>query len=406
METVATASILVVDDEPSVLDTITAILQREGYEVVAVSGAVDALGCFHDRPFDVVLTDLRLEGASGLFVIGEMRRRWPHTTAVVLTGYASLQSAIDALREGAYDYLIKPCDVEELKATVARAVERGAMARQLRERLEDLDAANAKLQSFNDELQRRVAEATAELNEKIRDLAEAKRRLEEAHRQREEFISMIAHELGQPLTMIGGYAQLLGRANTPGEAQERARAAIVSQTRRLARLVKDLADASHLAAGHFQVDLVDCDLVDLIEEQTELARANTEKHTIRVELPGVPVPALVDRDRLAQVLSNLVTNAVKHTPGGEILIHLWTAECRAFIRVSDQGTGIPLDRLETVFEPHVQLGVRPGDEAAGAGLGLYISRGIVEAHGGRLWAESPEGEGARFTMWIPIPAGV
>src|SRR5438046_81626 len=108
--------VLVVDDEPSVLETIAAILTREGYEVVAASEIDEALAGLREAPFDVALTDLRMEGSSGLTLLAELRRQWPQTVAVVLAGYASLQSVIDALREGVYDCLIRPCLVEELEA--------------------------------------------------------------------------------------------------------------------------------------------------------------------------------------------------------------------------------------------------------------------------------------------------
>lgn len=401
MDTGSGTRVLVVDDEESVLQTIAAILRREGYDVVAVPGVDDALRRLGESPYDVVLTDLRLEGASGMQIVSELRRRWPESAAIVLTGYASLQSAVDALREGAYDYLVKPCDVEELKATVARAVERGFLARQLRQRLEELDAANAKLQSFNVELQRRVEQATAELNEKLRELAEAKQRIEDAQRQREEFISMIAHELGQPLTMIGGYAQLLGREGVTHEARERARTTIISQTRRLGRLVSDLSDASQLATGRFTINPTTCDLIELIQEQVESAKASAGNHIIRVALPPGPLMAEVDRDRIAQVLSNLLDNAVKYSESGVIRVGLQTEDERALIQVSDDGPGVPVDQLQTIFEPRVRFVAGPSDRPTGSGLGLYIARGIVEAHGGRIWAENSAGPGASF--WVSLP---
>src|SRR5262249_55818516 len=147
----APARILVVDDEPNVLVTIAAILEQEGYQVVAVNSAEDALARLRAGRFDLLLTDLRLEGASGISLVAELQAHWPDTAAVILTGYASLESAIEALRKGAYDYLIKPCNVDELKLTVARAIERAALGRALRDRVEELDAANAKLQSFSEE---------------------------------------------------------------------------------------------------------------------------------------------------------------------------------------------------------------------------------------------------------------
>jgi signal transduction histidine kinase len=392
------AAILVIDDEPSVALTMQAILEQEGYRVRVAHTAAEARALFTAEPFDAALVDVRIDDADGIQLVGELRERRPDCSAIMLTGYASLESAVRAIRQGAYDYLTKPCDLEELKLTIARAVERGAMAAELRARLAELEAANATIRALADQLQRRVDEATAELSRKVEELSEAKRRLEEAHHQREEFIAMVAHELGQPLTNISGFAQLLGRPHLAPQVQEQARTTIVAETQRLARLVRDLADAARLATGRFQVTPADCDLAAIVRQQAELARLRSARHTITVDVPGRRVAARCDADRIAQVLSNLLTNAITYSDGGEVRVRLWTADGQAYVSVSDQGAGIPPDRLEAIFEPHVRLA--PG--AKGAGLGLYVARGIVEAHGGLIWAESGAGKGTTVTLSLPL----
>jgi signal transduction histidine kinase len=322
---------------------------------------------------------------------------------LVLTGYASLQSAIGALREGAYDYLIKPCDVEKMKATVARAVESGSLARSLRQRLAELDAANTKLESFNEELRRRVQEATSELALKVTELDHARHRLEEEQHRREEFISMIAHELGQPLTTISGYAQLLGRSNASAEVQERVRAAILSQTRRVARLVQDLADVAHLAAGRFCIYPFQTDLARLVEEQVELAPGPGGTATILVDVSPVAVPVGCDHDRIAQAVSNFLSNALKYAPGAEIRVSLRVDDHWAIVAVADRGPGIAADDLMTVFEQLVRLPSNHKERLKGMGLGLYIARAIIEAHGGQIWAASAgPNQGTTSTFTLPL----
>jgi signal transduction histidine kinase len=399
------ARVLVVDDEPSVLETIVAILDKEGYAMTAAADVGGAIERLQQAQFDVVLTDLRMEGQSGLSLVAEVQRNWPDATAIVLTGYASLESAIEALRGGAYDYLIKPCHVEELKATVARAVERGALARALRERVLELDEANAKLRSLSGELQQRVDEATAELSAKVAELAQAKHDLEEAERQRLEFTAAVAHELNQPLTTISGSAQLLGRRGLPAEIEERARGTIIAETRRLARLVQDLTDASELASGRFQVRLETCDLAEILRGQVDLVAMSGAGHDVSLEVTAPHTVITGDKDRIAQVISNLLANAMKYAPGGSVLVGLHSEDDRLLVTVSDEGPGIPLDRLEAIFEPRVRLAVtESGRTQRGRGLGLYIARGIVEAHRGRIWASSREGGGATFTIELPLRA--
>src|ERR1700716_618366 len=127
----ATSKVLVVDDEQSVATTIKAILEIDGNEVTAVTSGKEALTQLREHEFDIVLTDLRLDDLDGIEILRETQKLWPDTVAIMLTGYASLESAVTALRSGAYDYLIKPSDVDELRATIGRALER----RRLRQRL-------------------------------------------------------------------------------------------------------------------------------------------------------------------------------------------------------------------------------------------------------------------------------
>lgn len=393
------ARILVVDDEPSVQETVVAILRRAGYQVVGVSDADDALKHLRADDFDAMLTDLRLESASGLSLIAELNRVAPDTPAIILTGYASLESAVDALREGVYDYLIKPCAVEELKATVGRAVERRRLGLQLRQRLQDLDESNARLASFNAELSQRVEEATAELQQRLAELDEAKRRLEEIQSQREAMVSLIAHELGQPLTVVRSYSQWLNRSNLPPERQAQALKGIVDGTRRLERLINDLRDYSLLAAGRFQIDPAPCDLVEIVREQVNVVQVTTQSHRVNLDVEVAALPYHGDRDRLAQVFSNILSNAVKYSGGGNVRVTLRCGSSDIRLSVADQGPGIPPEYREAIFEPYRRVTNGQSTSAKGTGLGLFIARGVIEAHGGRIWVEGQAG--ATFVIALP-----
>src|SRR3954464_13101915 len=136
--------VLVVDDEEAVVVTVSSILELDGYDITATPSAAHALELIQAEQFAVVLTDLRLDGADASDVLKKLGETGSEsTTAIVMTGYASLDSAIRVLRQGVYDYLVKPCDVLELRATVARGVERSRLAAQLRQRVGDLEQANA-----------------------------------------------------------------------------------------------------------------------------------------------------------------------------------------------------------------------------------------------------------------------
>src|SRR5262249_185042 len=138
----STGKLLVVDDEESVAVTMGAILEMDGYSVSTSTNGADALRKLQETTFDLVLTDLRLDAIGGLSLVSEVCRLHPDTVSIILTGFASMESAIKALREGAYDYLVKPCDVDELRAVVARGIERRQLGVQLKARLVELEDAN------------------------------------------------------------------------------------------------------------------------------------------------------------------------------------------------------------------------------------------------------------------------
>jgi signal transduction histidine kinase len=395
--------VLVVDDEPGVLMTIQAILKMEGYEVQGATNGRDALESLRDHQFDLVLTDLRLGDDDGLEILAELRQIAPDTVAIVLTGYASLESAIQAMRQGAYDYLVKPTDVEELKLTVARALDRQRLQRELAERVGELELANQQIHRFNSELRHQVTEATEILQHKVDELAEAKQALEEAQLQQNLFLAMVAHELMNPATAIIGYAQYAGRPNQKPEAIESSIAAIVSQGERLKRLIYDLQDISRLAAGQFELQCMPVDLAEIASETVGQFRSTQPTHRFDLILaePGSVMQGNFDRDRIIQAITNLLDNAVKYSdPETTVTVRLWTEQDWQCLSVHDQGMGISSEQQAQLFKPFGRLEPARNRKIKGSGLGLYITKGIVEAHHGRLLIESGEGAdtGATFIL--------
>jgi two-component system sensor histidine kinase/response regulator len=405
------ARTLIVDDDPALLDALseTLRLRMEGLAVEVSDSAGAALEQIATTDYDAIVADIKMPGMDGLELLGEIKKIQPDTPTLLITGHGDHDLAVQALRGGAYDYVTKPIDREYFVTSLRRAIECHRLSH-------DVTRQKLELERRAKELEECVTDRTHELRELFHrehiaraELDAANRKLEEANHQRERFISMIAHDLGGPLTAMLGYAEILGRSEVPPGRQERAREVIVSETRRMARLVGDLADAAHLASGQFEIRSVTCDLTGIAREQVELARPRTERHTIRLDAPAdLPVPC--DRDRIAQLLSNLLANALKYTPQGEIRVRVWQEGREARLSVSDEGPGIPPDRAEAIFEAGHRLGNGQADQKSnGVGLGLHIARGIVEAHGGRIWVESVPGEGATFQVALPMvlaePAG-
>ena len=412
------ARLLVVDDEESVAVTIGAILEMDGYQVAISTSGADALRRLHEAEFDLVLTDLRLDDADGMSVISEACRVQPETISIVLTGYASLESAIKALREGAYDYLIKPCDVDELRAVVARGIERRQLGAQLKARLADLEAANTTIQRMNLELQERIDQATAELQQRMFEL-------QQLDRLKSRFLSMASHELKTPLTSISGLSQVLLRRMrrrleqgqpTPDEWSEEQLGHLErlellnSQTARLGRLIDELLDVSRIESGKLDFHVARVDLGILITEVARRLQLTTSEHTIEVDLNGsVGDEVSGDRDHLEQVLDNLLSNAIKFSPdGGTIRISLHDVDdgSNVVMSVQDSGVGIPAAKLEEIFGLFYQAEDPASRRTGGMGLGLYICREIVSRHGGRIWAESEPLRGTTFSVSLPRAAPV
>lgn len=371
------AAVLVVDDEEAVAFTLAAILAQDGYEVEQATSVAQALATVADRRFDVVLLDLRVGGDSGLTVLERLRQLSPDTAVLILTGYGSMDTAIQALRDGASDYLLKPCDVDELKAAIARAL-----------------------------AQRRVARVDADRESAGAELRQA---LDRALRARDDFLAIASHELKTPLSVVIGWAEYIQRQLARGAAEQAAEKldVVVGRARHLARLVDDFIDVVRIQQGIFIPTLERLDLRTVVEQAVRDARSAHPDQDVRLTLPAEPVPVQADAGRLRQVFSQLLENAVKFSPGGgPVVVQAGVAEGAARVTVRDHGIGMPADELPHVFERFHQverdaLSRRFG----GMGVGLYLSRAVVEAHGGRMQAESAgEGRGSTFTVTLPLMA--
>jgi signal transduction histidine kinase len=229
------------------------------------------------------------------------------------------------------------------------------------------------------------------------------RQADDARRQLQDFTSLVVHELGNPLTALRGFTQLLRRhAHDDPRKIERDAVVIEQTTLRLGRLVADLRDTTQLDTGRFRIRPVPVDLVALVREVIELQQATTAEHRLFLESPD-QVYGDWDRERLAQLVANLISNAIKYSPdGGDVRITVHRLESRVTMRISDRGPGIALLQQERLFQPYSRLAQTSAIQ--GLGVGLYVARGIVEAHGGKIWVESQVGAGSTFSFTLPLKA--
>src|SRR6185369_13575758 len=386
------ARLLVVDDEESLRITTAEIFENEGYVVDTASSGDEAIDLMSKEDYDLVLTDLHMEGGDGLSVLNQIRRQAPLTISVVLTGFASVESAIAALQEGAYDYLIKPCDIESMKHTIRRGVEhrRLMLAEQ---------KARADLQQLNLDLEQRIAERTAELTRLNLELAEA-------NRAKDVFLATLSHELRTPLTPVVGWIKLLRSGTLDEKIVLQALDAIERNAWLQSRLIDDLLDTSRIATGKLHFEPKPTDLNTVVKAAVDTVRASAAARDIdlSVSLWHSSLVVMGEPVRLQQIAWNLVSNAIKFTdPGGKVSVATEMSDKQAQLVVSDTGVGIAPEFLPHVFDRFRQADGSTSRRHGGLGLGLAIADALAKMHGGGLHAESEgQGRGACFTLRINL----
>jgi len=553
-----TGRILVVDDEPAVAEVFRDYLAlMGGHEIETRSSGAAALEAFGTFEPEVVLTDLNLDrDMSGLDLMRRLKAMNPDVPVILVTGQVSIASAIAALREGAYDYITKPCDLEELGQLLGRALASRRLTETNRTLVRELKTANEILSRHESELRERVQVATwqmrtlFELSKDIaRDLGiefrsrvicEKARQITgaatsalfiageddgafharavsgfegpdseparlffradeglngvvaanqtplrragpvtaeglglpvpagearegvlvvplvadarvvgtlmvlgkaggfthedeeflalfassaaialtnsmlyeqtlELERLKSDFVAVVSHELRTPLAVVLGNLELLGderfwQLNTQ---QSQFLKSATTNSHRLLHLINDILDFSKLENACLPMTRSLNELSDVIRQTAENLDRLFEERELNLKLdlaPDLPL-AEIDEQRIAQVMTNLISNAIKFSPpGAPVEVTVRHADGQAVVRVRDHGEGIRREDMPRLFKKFSQLDSRSTRKVGGTGLGLAICKGIVEAHGGRIWAESEPGEGSTFAFTVPLAA--
>ncbi|HEU0027358.1 MAG TPA: ATP-binding protein [Ktedonobacterales bacterium] len=395
---------LIADADTTTLRTLGALLRRDGLQVTLASGGETASRLLSECSFDLILADTQLIVGKET-ALEQAARLAPGATRIALATYATLDSALLALRAGAYHYLMKPVDAEELSITTRSAMERRQLQRELAQHVAELEAAQAELTQVNVTLRQQVAEATAELQSKVDELESANQRLRDTQEQHQRFVQMVAHEMRGPLNPIINYAQIAKRPTLDAAKRDEFMDSIVENAQRLNRLVGDLQTATRLTSGQFTLRVEPRDVIQLVTDLVAEFRATLKERMFTFERPDEPIIAHVDGDRVQQAVRNLLDNAVKYSaPDGAIEARVWREPTNALISVGDYGAGIPEDQMRRIMEPFIRLEAHARD-VSGSGLGLFITRGIAEAHGGELLIRNRKearAQGAIFTLRLPI----
>jgi two-component system, NtrC family, sensor kinase len=374
MNEAATPRVLLVDDEIDFLSSLAQRLELRGLPVLTASSGAEALEILDREPRDVVVLDVRMPGMDGIETLRRIKDRHPQVQVVMLTGHADLESSIEGMRFGFFDYLTKPVKLAQLVEKIDEAFSR--------RRGEEV----AGRETFTDKLQEHmiVADRLASLGE---------------------LAASIAHEINNPLAVISEAAGWLrSRADCDELSAEELRASlgraldkIESAVDRAARISRNFL---HFARAPDAVVRA-TDLGALASEVRELmwrAAAADNNEVVVTRAEGADLTVETDPYQLRQVLLNLVTNAVQAVAhGGRVEIAVDGARDQVTMAVIDDGPGIPDEHIERIFEPFFTT----KEAGHGTGLGLSVSRGIVEKLGGRIEVESRPGAGCTFRVVVP-----
>jgi CheY-like chemotaxis protein len=358
------ARVLVIDDEPGLRQMLLYSLQKQGYEVHCAANGKEALALAAQKTFDIAICDIMMPGQNGIEVLTLFKAQYPSTEIIIATGYATLESAIEAMKNGAFDYITKPYRLSHLCALLEKALER----RQL----------------------------LAKVNH-----------LEEVNRLKTEFMNTVNHELRTPLASITGYVTLLlkGIYGPLPEKPKQILSRVEANATSLLELINNILDLSKLSADRMPVSLEMFALDELIKEVVEAMEslAHSKQLEVKCDVPaGFMVNA--DRTKIKQILINLTGNAVKFTPAGFVAISAKKGDEPGVVelRVQDTGIGIAEKDIPNLFQEFRQLDSSDRRRFKGTGLGLAISKKLVTLMNGSIQIETELNKGTTFVVRLPI----
>lgn len=383
------AKVLIVDDDTALLQALpqALYLRLPDVEVDTSDSAPGALDLIRRQEYDAIVSDIKMPGMDGLALLAKIQELRPSTPTLLITGHGDHNLAIQALRGGAYDFIQKPIDRDYFIAALRRAIQTHQLQRQVQ----------AQQRALEDHA--RALEVTVQ---------ERTRELVAANAAKDEFISMASHELKTPLSSLKGMTQLLHRRlQRAGSAEVPNLISMENSIRRMEVLVNDLLNVSSIETGQFMLHCRRHSIVALCRAIVDeyLAGVNPPP-IIHLDLPDEDIEAEVDVERIGQVLLNLLSNARKYSHANSpISFSLRRQDAdHCLIVVRDEGVGISPDLLPRIFERFYRA---PGIEvqtgsSIGFGLGLYISRLIIERHNGHISVESSPGSGSTFSIVLPL----
>jgi signal transduction histidine kinase len=386
------ALVLVIDDEEGMRDFLAFVLQTEGYQALTAAGGQEALELVEQDNIDAILTDLKMPGMDGMELLRRIRERDQNAVVVIMTAYASLQSALEAMKQGAYDYLLKPFDdVDKVMDTIARAVERRKLIQRTARLMEELQSANQQLSRMYRDAEQQAATLKQSYDE-LKSLDALKTR----------FTARFLHVLLDSLADVKGHLELL-TSERLGSLSDEQREALVGAGQRadgLARLLDDVLCLQEAEGGQVRLNPAPISLAALVERTCQEMQSRAGDITLDCDIPENMPLILGDAARLQQAITHLLDNAVKFSPpSGQVNVILRQEGNQMRLTVQDQSEGIPEDQMQHIFDHFHRADTR--EREGGLGLELPVVKRIVDTHGGAIEVASQSGKGTTVTLILP-----
>lgn len=355
--------ILIIDDEEALRDGCRQVLEKCGYAVLTAEQGIEGINLAREHVPDMAFVDLKMPNISGMEIIEILSRDIPDIVLVMITGFATIVSAVEAMQKGAYDYLPKPFNPDQLRALTKRG----------------LDHRNLKIET--------------------RKLREEKDQMEK------NFITFVSHEMRSPLVVIRQYIEALNEI--AGDRFDKDVREIIERCRKriqsLEEMVEHWLDISRIENGTLAQQKVSLSLASIISRSVEEMTPICRKRGISLET-NIPkkLPQITgDAESLVRVFTNIIGNATKYTPGGgKITVSAQHDEYYTTASIADTGMGISPDKLSLIFEPFFRCGGK-NEKHSGSGLGLTFCKKIMESHKSCIAVSSKEGEGTTFVLTFP-----
>ena len=407
------ANLLVVDDEPSLLQLYVRRLTRQSYKVFAAASGAEALAILQTEEIDVLITDFNMPAMDGCELITRAAQQFPVLQSIVVTGFSDLKTAISTMGAGAFNYLQKPVDFVELGVVIEKGLEKRKLLQDVQNKQQQLEEYRCNLEELVEKRTAALSAANRQLQREIDErrtleisLREAKALAENANRAKSEFLANMSHEIRTPMTSAIGLLNLvLDTELLPKQKAYLEMARVTTVV--MHNLLSDILDLSKIEAGRLHLEQLSFDPRRVILSVIDLQHFQAQEKTIQLSsvIPGeVPLAVVGDPNRLRQIILNLVSNAIKFTQYGAVILTcaLHTGEVAAeqqvilHFSVRDSGIGIEKDKIALIFEAFTQADSSTTRKFGGVGLGLNICSKLVAMMGGSIWVESEPGQGSTF----------